>query len=219
MDEVQIWKTKKILKNLKNARGNGTSMISLIIPPKECISRSTRLLTDEYGTASNIKSRVNKNSVLSAIVSAQAKLKTYSKTPTNGLAIYVGTVVEDTKEKKVSIGIEPIKPINTSLYMCDSKFHVDDLLRQYEDESKFGIIVMDGHSTLFSTVQGNVKTILQELTVDLPKKHGRGGQSSVRFARLRLEKRLNYIKKVAEIMNGIYLTDSKINVEGLILAG
>jgi hypothetical protein len=32
--------------------------------------------------------------------------------------------------------------------------------------------------------------------VDLPKKHGRGGQSALRFARLRLEKRHNYVRKV-----------------------
>jgi peptide subunit release factor 1 (eRF1) len=32
--------------------------------------------------------------------------------------------------------------------------------------------------------------------VDLPKKHGRGGQSALRFARLRMEKRHNYVRKV-----------------------
>ena len=32
--------------------------------------------------------------------------------------------------------------------------------------------------------------------VDLPKKHGRGGQSALRFARLRVEKRHNYVRKV-----------------------
>ena len=29
---VEIWKIKKLIKNLEAARGNGTSMISLIIP-------------------------------------------------------------------------------------------------------------------------------------------------------------------------------------------
>jgi len=37
------------------------------------------MLGDEYGTASNIKSRVNRLSVLSAITSAQQRLKLYSK--------------------------------------------------------------------------------------------------------------------------------------------
>jgi hypothetical protein len=35
-------------------------MISLILPPKDQISRAAKMLADEYGTASNIKSRVNR---------------------------------------------------------------------------------------------------------------------------------------------------------------
>lgn len=218
-DDIELWKTKKLLKTLKDARGAGTSMISLILPPKEMLSKISKMLTDEYGTASNIKSRVNRLSVLSAIKSAQEKLKLYNKTPPNGLAVYAGTIVINDREKFVCYGIEPIKPINTSLYLCDSRFHTEDLLQQFEDEVRYGFIIIDGHQSLFATLQGNVKTILQNLNVDLPKKHGRGGQSSVRFARLRLERRLAYVKKVAEICTNLFLSDEKPNVEGLILGG
>jgi peptide chain release factor subunit 1 len=48
--------------------------------------------------------------------------------------------------------------------------------------------------------------VLHEFTVDLPKKHGRGGQSSVRFARLRVEKRHNYLRKVAETATQMFIT-------------
>lgn len=58
---------------------NGTSMISLIIPPKDQIARLQKMLADEYGTASNIKSRVNRLSVLGAITSVQGRLKLYNK--------------------------------------------------------------------------------------------------------------------------------------------
>ena len=37
------------------------------------------MLADEYGTASNIKSRVNRLSVLAAITSTQQRLKLYTK--------------------------------------------------------------------------------------------------------------------------------------------
>ena len=47
-------------------------MISLIIPPGDQVSRVSKMLADEYGTASNIKSRVNRLSVLGAITSVQA---------------------------------------------------------------------------------------------------------------------------------------------------
>lgn len=218
--EIELFKQKKLVKFLRDAHGNGTSMISIIIPPKEQICHTTQMLTDEYGTATNIKSRVNRLSVLSAISSAQAKLKTISKTPKNGLALFVGEILtQDNKEKKVSYAIEPIKPINTSLYMCDSRFHVESLLGLFEDDTKYGFVIMDGHGTLFATLQGNVQTIIQQISVDLPKKHGRGGQSSVRFARLRVERRLAYTKKVAEMITNIFITNSISNVEGLILGG
>lgn len=63
----------------KFVSSNGTSMISLIIPPKDQISRVSKMLADEYGTASNIKSRVNRLSVLGAITSVQQRLKLYTK--------------------------------------------------------------------------------------------------------------------------------------------
>lgn len=46
--------------------------------------------------------------------------------PPNGLVVYCGTIVtDDGKEKKVNIDFEPFKPINTSLYLCDNKFHTE----------------------------------------------------------------------------------------------
>ena len=130
------------------------------------------MLADEYGTASNIKSRVNRLSVLGAITSVQHRLKLYSKVPPNGLVsekkrdedfmkndifyqvIYCGTIVtEEGKEKKVNIDFEPFKPINTSLYLCDNKFHTEALTALLADDNRFGFIVMDGNGALFGTLQ------------------------------------------------------------------
>ena len=58
---------------------------------------------------------------------------------------------------------------------------------------------MDGNGSLFGTLCGNNREILHKVSVDLPKKHGRGGQSALRFARLRMEKRHNYVRKIAEL--------------------
>jgi hypothetical protein len=59
--------------------------------------------------------------------------------------VYCGTIVtEEGKEKKVNIDFEPFKPINTSLYLCDNKFHTEALSGLLQDEHKFGFIVMDG---------------------------------------------------------------------------
>jgi len=217
---IEQWKIKKLIKSLEAARGNGTSMISLIIPPKDQISRISKMLSDEFGTASNIKNRVNRLSVLGAIVSTQQRLKLYNRVPTNGLVIYCGTIMTDEgKEKKVNIDFEPFKPINTSLYLCDNKFHTEALNELLESDEKFGFIVMDGNGCLFGTLSGNTREVIHKFNVDLPKKHGRGGQSALRFARLRLEKRHNYVRKVAEMAVQFYIANDRLNVVGLVLAG
>ncbi|KAH9546007.1 hypothetical protein CY35_12G074100 [Sphagnum magellanicum] len=219
---IEIWKIKKLIKALESARGNGTSMISLIMPPRDQVSRVTKMLGDEFGTASNIKNRVNRQSVLGAITSAQQRLKLHNKVPPNGLVLYTGTIVtDDGKEKKVTFDFEPFKPINSSLYLCDNKFHTEALNELLESDDKFGFIIMDGNGTLFGTLSGNTREVLHKFSVDLPKKHGRGGQSALRFARLRMEKRHNYVRKTAELATQFYINPatSQPNVSGLILAG
>jgi len=221
-DELLVlqWRTKKLIEGLERARGNGTSLISLIIPPRDQISRYSKMLTEEYGTAANIKSRVTRLSVLSALTSTQNKLKQYTKVPTNGLVIFCGTILTDEgKEKRINVAFEPHRPINTSLYYCDNKFHVDDLKELLESDEKFGFIVIDGSGCLFATLSGNTREVLTKFLVDLPKKHGRGGQSALRFARLRMEKRHNYVHKVAEIATQLFIKNDVPNITGLILAG
>ncbi|KAJ4888132.1 Eukaryotic peptide chain release factor subunit 1-1 [Raphanus sativus] len=219
---IEIWKMKKLIKSLEAAKGNGTSMISLIMPPRDHISRVTKLLCGEYGTASNIKSRVNRLSVLGAITSAQQRLKLYNRVPPNGLVLYTGTVVNDQgKEKKVTIDFEPFRPINNTLYLCDNKFHTEALNELLESDDTFGFIVMDGKGTLFGTLTGSTSDVLHKYTVDLPKSHGRGGQSALRFERLGSEKRQNYLRKTAELATQYFINAStnQANVSGLVLAG
>lgn len=217
---IALWKTKNLIKRLNKARGNGTSLITLIIPPKDQISRVSKMLADEFGTASNIKSRTTKQAVLSAITSTQYCLKLHKKVPPNGLVVYCGNVwSEEGKEKKMSIHFEPFRPINTSMYLCDNKFHTECLNELLESDQSFGFIVMDGNGCLYGTLSGNTRKVMYKFGVELPKKHGRGGQSAVRFARLRTEARHNYVRKCAEESTRQFITNDKPNVIGLVLAG
>jgi len=134
--------------------------------------------------------------------------------------IYCGTVTSESgKEKQMTIAFEPFRPINTSLYLCDGRFRTEPLACLLESNVAFGFVVMDGSCTLFGKIAGNTRVILQQIFVDLPKKHGRGGQSALRFARLRLEKRHNYLRKVAELATTHFITNDVPNVTGLVLAG
>lgn len=88
-----------------------------------------------------------------------------------------------------------------------------------EDDDKFGFIIIDGAGVMFATLQGNNKEIIQRMPVQLPKKHGRGGQSAVRFARLREEKRHLYIVKCCELAIQNFITNDRPNIRGIVIAG
>lgn len=141
-------------------------------------------------------------------------MKLYNKNPPNGLIIFCGYVLDPQGkgEKKIMIDFEPFRPINTSMFYCDNKFHVEDLRCLLDNDNPFGFIIVDGHGALYANLQGNSKEILHKFNVELPKKHGRGGQSSVRFARLRVEKRHNYLRKVCEVATQCFITNDKVNV-------
>lgn len=72
---------------------------------------------------------------------------------------------------------------------------------------------------LMAKLEGTTKEVLMKVGVDLPPKHGRGGQSSNRFANIRTEKRHNYLRKVTEAASDCFLSENRCNVNGLVIAG
>lgn len=122
-------------------------------------------------------------------------------------------------EKVVNYDFEPFRPMNQTLYNCGPWFDTSPLASLMGDDKRFGFVIVDGNGALFAILQGNNTEILQKISVDLPKKHRKGGQSSVRFARLREESRHNYIRKVAELTNKYFIKDDKPNIAGIVFAG
>lgn len=220
MDEIEKFKIKKLVKFLNNAKGSGTSVITIYIPPGDQISKIQYMLLTEYGLCSNIKSASNRKSVQDAITSCQEKLKHYRQVPPNGLILYCGEVVmEDGKEKRYSKVIEPFKPVSRSMYKCDNRFDTEELSKMLENDDKFGFIIIDGTGSSYYTMCGGTREKIGGFNVDLPKKHGRGGQSKNRFARIRQERRHNYVRKVAENATQYFISEDRPNIKGLVLAG
>ena len=200
---------------------NGTSFVSLYIPAGDPINKHMQLLTQELAGAESIKSRQTRQSVLAAITSSREMLKRYKNTPDNGLCIFCGVILMDDgkTERKIKIDIEPFRPMTDFAYKCQSSFYTEPLLSLLENDDKFGFIIIDGGGVLFATLQGNNKEVLQRMPVQLPKKHGRGGQSAVRFARLREEKRHLYIVKCCELATQNFISNDRPNVKGIVIAG
>jgi len=190
LDSVEAWRQKRLVEQLEGARssGGGTSCISVMVPPGYQMSNLAKLLTKELGAAASIKSRVTRGSVTDALKSIQARTKLISRPPSNGLAIFCGNVMHsgtNGREKKELVVWEPLQPLKQFSYLCDGQFHVGPLREQLCETDRYGFIVVDGHGTIFATVQGSHVNVLHKYTVALPKKHRRGGQSAGRFLRLR----------------------------------
>jgi len=81
------------------------------------------------------------------------------------------------------------------------------------------VLLVSGKEAKYYRVSENEITHLKSTSVELPNKHHKGGQSSVRFARLVVEKRDLYVKKMAETVMQYFTKNGKSEVETLILAG
>jgi peptide chain release factor subunit 1 len=221
---IEILKFKRLIEKIDSYTGSGTSVVSLLIPSGDQLSKAVDLINTEYSTASNIKSRVNRLAVLNCLTSVKQILKTLKSLPKNGYIIFVGEVLDSTlsgadKIKKIKIEFTPPKPLTKSLYMCDNKFHTENLHYLCQNQEKYGFIILDGNGVLFATLSGSNKTILQTYETSLPRKHNKGGQSAIRFARLREEKRSNYITKCCELAIKNFIFEDRCIVEGIIIGG
>ncbi|MCJ1444622.1 MAG: Polypeptide release factor (eRF1) in translation termination [Stictis urceolatum] len=119
-------------------------------------------------------------------------------------------ITSEGKELMLNMDFMPYKPLRTSLYLCNNKFHTEAISDLLQDDARFSFIVVEGNGALFAAVSGNIRDILAKISVDLPKKHGRGGQSALRLARL----------QVAETAVTCFINNNNTaNVQGLVLAG
>jgi len=76
---------KKTLKALKKHRGRHTELVSVYVPAGYEIAKIIQHLSQEQGTATNIKSTATRKNVVDALERMIQHLKLYKKTPDNGV--------------------------------------------------------------------------------------------------------------------------------------
>lgn len=85
--------------------------------------------------------------------------------------------------------------------------------------STYGIITLDGNACNIGVICGPETKVLATFSDDLPNRHRKGGQSSQRFQRLRLERRGAYVTKAADKAISVFVKDGLPTVVGLFLGG
>ena len=186
MDNKEFYEFKKQLKFLSKIRGRHTELVSVYIPAGYEISKVAAQIKDEQGTATNIKSKSTRKNVLSALERVMQHLRLYKQTPPNGLIIFSGNISEDEGNPKIELfTLNPPEPISVRIYRCDQQFVLDPLLEMIEDKRVFGLIIVERGEASIGLLRGKKVELLKHLTSRVPGKFRAGGQSSVRFARLR----------------------------------
>jgi len=205
-EEKLRYEMKKKLRELKELRGSGTELISVYIPPGSQIADTSNKLKDEYGQASNIKSKGTRKSVQEALEKIIGYLKMFRKPPENGIAIFCGNVSKVKGRPDIQlITLVPPAPVKVQLYRCDSNFVLDPLEDMLSTSIAYGLIVMDGRDATLATLRGKQTKIMKHLHSMAHSKIHKGGQSAARFQRLREEGIENYYKRIGESMDAIFL--------------
>jgi peptide chain release factor subunit 1 len=213
---------KKMLERLAAKEGSGTELITIYIPPDKQIFDVTAQLRDEFGQCANIKSKQTRTNVQSAISSILSRLKYYNRPPEHGMAIFCGTIKlgGDRTDLQCTI-IEPPEPLNLYMYRCSSSFELDPLRAMLVEKEVYGLIVIDRREAYIGFLRGNRIEPVTGVTSTVPGKQRKGGQSAMRFQRLRLIAINEFYKKVGERASDVFLQEKDFfeRFKGVLIGG
>jgi len=215
MMEKRRYDFKRALEEIKDIHGRGTELVSVYVPPDKLISDVANYLRGEYSQSVNIKSKRTNKAVTGAIESILAKLKYYKAPPPNGIIFFVGEKpIAGDQTRQVSFVLEPPEPVTSFMYRCDSEFYTEKLWDMLEEKQTFGLLVIDRSEATIGLLKGKRVVTVKNIQSLVPSKHGRGGQSALRFERLIEIAAHEFYKKVAETADEAFLSqgDSLISI-------
>ncbi|MFA4957186.1 MAG: peptide chain release factor aRF-1 [Candidatus Methanoperedens sp.] len=219
-DAHKKYEFKRTLETLRDKRGRGTELISLYIPHDKQIHDITSQLREEFGQASNIKSRVTKQNVQGAIESLLSRLKLIPKAPVNGVVIFCGAVdIGANKTDMTTIIIEPPEPIVSYKYHCDSAFLLTPLEEMLHEQKTYGLLVLDRREATVGLLKGKHIEEMAHLTSNVPGKQRKGGQSSHRFQQLRLIAINDFYTRIAVAASAVYIAIDHKDFQGVFIGG
>lgn len=215
MNKIEL---KKLIEELRKIRGRHTELISLYIPAGANLHEIVDQLYSEKGTAENIKSKTTRKNVITALEKIINHLKLFKKVPENGLVVFCGNVspVEGKEDFKLW-SIEPIEKLNVKKYWCDQVFVLDFLEKMVEEKDVYGLIVLDASEATIGLLKGKSIEKIKNLESTVPSKSVKGGMSQMRYDRIRDQAIIEFLTKIGEIANEVFLKQE--NLKGIIIGG
>jgi peptide chain release factor subunit 1 len=211
---------KMALEDLREMKGFGTELVTIIIPPDRQVSDARALLQNEHGQAANIKSKGTRKNVQGAIESALSTLSNYKNAGENGIALFVGSIIiGNNKNRMINVVVEePPQPLISFRYRCDSVFELTQLEDMLVDKKSYGLFVIDRSEAAFGIASGKRIHVQEHLVSNIMGKHRQGGQSAQRFERLIEEAAHNFFKRASEHASSYWLPNLE-DIQAIIVGG
>lgn len=211
-------KLKKLVKELEKIKGMHTELVTVYVPADYNIYEMVSTLKTEQNTAANIKSKSVRKNVMSALEKIIAHLALYRKTPENGLAVFSGNMAEREGVADIRIWpVEPPEPLRTKLYWCSQQFDLRPLQDMVSEKEVYGIICLDRSEADVALLKGRKIESIVHMESIVPGKSRAGGQSATRFSRVREGLMHDWMKRISEAANKVFMEHKE--VIGIIISG
>ena len=218
MNDEESFKLKKLIKELEAIRGRHTELVSVFVPTGANLQDSIDQVKSEQSTANNIKSKATRKNVVDALEKIAQHLKTFRKTPPNGLVLYAGNVsVNDGKTDLKLWSIEPPVELKQKVYWCDQVFVLDPLRDMVKEKEVYGLVVMDSKEADIGLLLGKRIEPVRHLDSAVPGKTTKGGYSQMRYQHVREALLNDFMKKIADESYSVFKDQE--NLKGIIVGG
>ncbi|MFW9900817.1 MAG: peptide chain release factor aRF-1 [Candidatus Thorarchaeota archaeon] len=219
-NDLRIYKTRKLLEDLRSKKGFHTELISVYIPHDRKISDVTNHLKNEISESQNIKSKLTRKNVLDSISSLLGQLKNIKEVPENGLVLFSGAIPQGNTagtEKNELYIVDPPDRVITFRYHCASEFLLWPLEEMLTPRETYGLLVIGRKESAVGYIKGNKVEIVREFTSGIHGKHRAGGQSQRRYERLIEEGEKLFYRRISDTVNELFL--SMEDLQGIFIGG
>lgn len=219
-NDLELYKTKKLLEVLKGKKGFHTELISVYIPHDRKFSDVTNYLKNEVSESQNIKSKLTRKNVLDGISILLGQLKNINRVPENGLVLFSGAIPQNNTpgtEKNELYIVAPPEKVKTFRYHCASEFLLWPLEEMIAPKETYGLLVIGRKESAVGYIRGNHLETVREFTSGIHGKHRAGGQSQKRFERQIEEGEMRFYRRISTDVNELFL--SMEDLGGIFIGG